>query len=201
MGVSPSIAPFLYSKRTAAARSPGSRYRQSIALSGFRANQPWNNPLVPAARCHLAAAPPSTHQVPHGAPHPRRPARCKEGHAPTHTPCHPPAGRRQAEYGTNMTEPSTSSKASPSPPQGREHGHASTATVDRLRDSDSQPRKRGATPSTCSAPRPTPRPLPQAPPTYASQQPSCPPKQGSRRRPHGPLSSRTSPRTGATRRG
>ena len=36
--VRPSIVPFLYSKRTAAARSPGSRYRQSIVLSPFRAH-------------------------------------------------------------------------------------------------------------------------------------------------------------------
>jgi hypothetical protein len=33
--VRPSIVPFLYSKRTAAARSPGSRYGRSIVLSGF----------------------------------------------------------------------------------------------------------------------------------------------------------------------
>jgi hypothetical protein len=33
--VSPSIVPFVYSKRTAAARSPGSAYRQPIVLSGY----------------------------------------------------------------------------------------------------------------------------------------------------------------------
>ena len=37
--------PFLYSKRAAAARSLVSRYRRSIVLSGFRANQPWNYPI------------------------------------------------------------------------------------------------------------------------------------------------------------
>ena len=35
VGVSPSIVPFVYSKRAAAARSPRSRYRRSIVLSGF----------------------------------------------------------------------------------------------------------------------------------------------------------------------
>ena len=44
--VRPSIVPFVYSKRAAAARSPGSRYRRSIVLSGFRANQPWNYPIA-----------------------------------------------------------------------------------------------------------------------------------------------------------
>ena len=39
-----STVPFVYSKRTAAARSPGSRYRQSIVLSPFQVNQPWNYP-------------------------------------------------------------------------------------------------------------------------------------------------------------
>jgi len=38
VGVSPTIVPFLYSKRTAAARSPGSRYGRSIVLSPFRAH-------------------------------------------------------------------------------------------------------------------------------------------------------------------
>ena len=42
--VRPSIVPFVYSKRAAAARSPRSRYRRSIVLSGFRAHQPWNYP-------------------------------------------------------------------------------------------------------------------------------------------------------------
>jgi len=42
--VRPSIVPFLHSKRTAAARSPGSRYRQSIVLWPFQVNQPWNYP-------------------------------------------------------------------------------------------------------------------------------------------------------------
>ena len=38
VGVSPTIVPFLHSKRTAAARSPGSRYRQSIVLWPFQVN-------------------------------------------------------------------------------------------------------------------------------------------------------------------
>jgi hypothetical protein len=42
--VRPSIVPFLYSKRTAAARSPGSRYGRSTLLSPLRLYQPWNNP-------------------------------------------------------------------------------------------------------------------------------------------------------------
>ena len=33
--VSPSIVPFVYSKRTAVKRSPSSRYRRKIVLSGF----------------------------------------------------------------------------------------------------------------------------------------------------------------------
>ena len=40
-----STVPFVYSKRAAAARSPGSRYRQSIVLSPFQANHSrgrWN---------------------------------------------------------------------------------------------------------------------------------------------------------------
>ena len=35
VGVSPSIVPFVYSKRAAAARSPGSRYRRSNVLPPF----------------------------------------------------------------------------------------------------------------------------------------------------------------------
>ena len=42
--VRPSIVPFLYSKRTAAARSPVSRYGRSIVLWPLRADQPWNYP-------------------------------------------------------------------------------------------------------------------------------------------------------------
>ena len=42
--VRPSIVPFLYSKRTAAARSLVARYRQSIVLWPFQAHQPWNYP-------------------------------------------------------------------------------------------------------------------------------------------------------------
>jgi len=45
VGVSPSIVPFLYSKRTAAARSPGWRYRKANVLSPLRLYQPWNNPV------------------------------------------------------------------------------------------------------------------------------------------------------------
>ena len=43
--VRPSIVPFVYSKRAAAARSPRSRYRRSNVLSPLRANRPWNYPL------------------------------------------------------------------------------------------------------------------------------------------------------------
>ena len=39
-----STVPFVYSKRTAAARSPGSRYRKANVLSPFQVNQPWNYP-------------------------------------------------------------------------------------------------------------------------------------------------------------
>ena len=46
VGVSPSIVPFVYSKRAAAARSPRSRYRRSSVLSPLRADQPWNYPLL-----------------------------------------------------------------------------------------------------------------------------------------------------------
>ena len=46
VGVSPSIVPFVYSKRAAAARSPGSRYRRSSVLWPLRANQPWNYPIA-----------------------------------------------------------------------------------------------------------------------------------------------------------
>ena len=42
--VRPSIVPFVYSKRAAAARSPGSRYRRSNVLSPFQANHSWNEP-------------------------------------------------------------------------------------------------------------------------------------------------------------
>ena len=49
LGVSPSIVPFVYSKRTAATQSPGSRYRQSIVLSPLRSETRtsrgrWNYP-------------------------------------------------------------------------------------------------------------------------------------------------------------
>jgi hypothetical protein len=40
--VPPSIVPFVYSKRAAAARSLVSRYRRSIVLSPLRANHSWN---------------------------------------------------------------------------------------------------------------------------------------------------------------
>ena len=59
--VRPSIVPFLYSKRTAAARSLVSRYRQSTLLWPFQVNQPWNYPRSaswgqpPAPRCQLTA--------------------------------------------------------------------------------------------------------------------------------------------------
>jgi hypothetical protein len=46
VGVSPSIVPFLYSKRTAAARSPGSRYGRLNVLWPFQVNQPWNYPTL-----------------------------------------------------------------------------------------------------------------------------------------------------------
>jgi hypothetical protein len=39
-----STVPFLYSKRTAAARSPGSRYGRSIVLWPLRLYQPWTYP-------------------------------------------------------------------------------------------------------------------------------------------------------------
>jgi len=41
-----STVPFLYSKRTAAARSPGSRYGRSNVLSPLRSDQPWTYPGV-----------------------------------------------------------------------------------------------------------------------------------------------------------
>ena len=44
--------PCLYSKRAAAARSPRSRYRRSIVLWPFRANQPWNYPGLRAFHPH-----------------------------------------------------------------------------------------------------------------------------------------------------
>ena len=44
--VRPSIVPFLYSKRTAVTRSPGSRYGRSIVLSPFLANRSWNYPKL-----------------------------------------------------------------------------------------------------------------------------------------------------------
>jgi hypothetical protein len=50
VGVSPSIVPFLHSKRTAAARSPGSRYRKANVLSPFQVNQPWNYPSTRRGR-------------------------------------------------------------------------------------------------------------------------------------------------------
>jgi hypothetical protein len=45
VGVSPTIVPFLYSKRTAAARSLVSRYGRSIVLSPLRSDQPWTYPV------------------------------------------------------------------------------------------------------------------------------------------------------------
>jgi hypothetical protein len=42
--VRPSIVPFLYSKRTAAARSPGSRYGRLNVLWPLRADHSWNYP-------------------------------------------------------------------------------------------------------------------------------------------------------------
>ena len=42
--VRPSIVPFLYSKRTAVTRSPGSRYGRSNVLWPLRANHSWNYP-------------------------------------------------------------------------------------------------------------------------------------------------------------
>ena len=42
--VPPSIVPFLYSKRTAMTRSPGSRYGRSNVLWPLRDHHSWNNP-------------------------------------------------------------------------------------------------------------------------------------------------------------
>jgi hypothetical protein len=42
--VRPSIVPFLHSKRTAAARSPGSRYGRLNVLWPLRVNHSWNYP-------------------------------------------------------------------------------------------------------------------------------------------------------------
>ena len=44
-----SIVPFLYSKRTAAARSLVSRYRKANVLSPFQANHSWNYPTLSRA--------------------------------------------------------------------------------------------------------------------------------------------------------
>ena len=44
VGVSPSIVPFLYFKRTAAARSPGSRYGRLNVLWPLRAHHSWTYP-------------------------------------------------------------------------------------------------------------------------------------------------------------
>ena len=44
--VRPSIVPFVYSKRAAAARSLVSRDRRSNVLCGFRAHQSWNYPVA-----------------------------------------------------------------------------------------------------------------------------------------------------------
>jgi len=41
-----SIVPFLYSKRTAAARSLVSRYRKANVLSPLRSDQPWTYPTA-----------------------------------------------------------------------------------------------------------------------------------------------------------
>jgi hypothetical protein len=53
-----SIVPFLYSKRTAAARSLVSRYRKANVLWPFQANHSWNYPPVGAAQCALARVTP-----------------------------------------------------------------------------------------------------------------------------------------------
>ena len=45
VGVSSTIVPFLYSKRTAAARSPGSRYGRLNVLWPLRSDQPWTYPI------------------------------------------------------------------------------------------------------------------------------------------------------------
>jgi hypothetical protein len=52
VGVSPTIVPFLYSKRTAAARSLVSRYGRSIVLSPLRANRSWTYPERVRSRNH-----------------------------------------------------------------------------------------------------------------------------------------------------
>ena len=43
--VPPSIVPFVYSKRAAAARSPRSRYGRLNVLWPLRPHQPWNYPV------------------------------------------------------------------------------------------------------------------------------------------------------------
>ena len=56
--VSPSIVPFLYSKRTAWTGGLVSRYARSIVLWPFRAYQPWNYPaVVRISRARQARAP------------------------------------------------------------------------------------------------------------------------------------------------
>ena len=50
--VRPSIVPFLYSKRTAAARSLVSRYGRLHVLWPFQVNQPWNYPVWGGLRTH-----------------------------------------------------------------------------------------------------------------------------------------------------
>ena len=50
--VRPSIVPFLYSKRTAAARSPGSRYGRLNVLWPFQVNHSWT---YPEGECRLLA--------------------------------------------------------------------------------------------------------------------------------------------------
>jgi len=62
-----STVPFLYSKRTAAARSPGSRYGRLNVLWPLRVNHSWNYPVAESetrAQAHMPAqyalqAPPS----------------------------------------------------------------------------------------------------------------------------------------------
>ena len=50
VGVSPSIVPFLYSKRTAAARSLVSRYGRLNVLWPLRANHSWTYPSLSSLR-------------------------------------------------------------------------------------------------------------------------------------------------------
>jgi hypothetical protein len=61
VGVSPSIVPFLYSKRTAVARSLVSRYGRLNVLSPLRSDQPWTYPATsPSSDLASSQCPPST---------------------------------------------------------------------------------------------------------------------------------------------